>query len=93
VDKPKLPLTVPQSIWNDVCTAVSREFADSYLSGAEVIGRVLLPHTVTAYGRLDGSVKATKAIRSAGLRLVCPPPFGEDESRAEFRRSIVAAEL
>jgi hypothetical protein len=88
MDKPRLPLTVPQSIWNDVCNAVSREFADSYLSGAEVIGNALLANTTLAYDRLNGSANATKAIRHAGLSLVRPPVFGEDEKRAILRADL-----
>ncbi len=75
--EPALPLTVPRSLWDAVAEAVRPTYADSYLSGAEVKGETLWPHTTIAYDRLMKEPFAVKAITDLGLRLVRPLPFAD----------------
>lgn len=76
---PKLPLTVDRELWDAMAKATSREFADSYLSGAEQTLAKLLPRTVTAWERLKQDRHAMLVLKRAGLTLVKPPPFRGDD--------------
>ncbi len=70
--RPKLPLTVPMDIWQEVASASSVAFADSYLSGAEVVGATLKTKTNIAFDRLGRHQEAFKALADLGLRLLSP---------------------
>lgn len=81
MDSPKLPLTVPMQVWVPFATETSPAFADSYLSGADLLGTRLTPKTVTAWMRLRESFGAKKALAGLGLTLAKPAPFHQQQQR------------
>jgi hypothetical protein len=72
---PRLPLTVPLSLWGQLAALVSPAFADSYLSGAQLSGDRLTPRTLTAFERLRESLPARGLLQGLGLDLIKPEPF------------------
>jgi hypothetical protein len=72
---PNLPLTVPYDLWEKVAAVTSPEYADSYLSGAEVHEGRLLPRTQMAWERLKESWPVREVFRQEQITLIKPPPF------------------
>lgn len=72
---PNLALTVPYDLWEKIAGATSPEFADSYLSGAELHAGRLLPRTQTAWERLAQSWPAKEVFRQEKITVIKPPPF------------------
>ena len=69
LDPDPLPVTVPRALHAAVATAVSAEFAASYLCGAVLVGAVLHPRTQTARKRLNDTSAAQAALNEAGVTL------------------------
>jgi hypothetical protein len=76
---PSLALTVDRDFWEKMAVATSVEYADSYLSGAELYNGRLLPRTVTAWERLKDSWAARKVLSDAGVSLIKPPPYSKTQ--------------
>lgn len=74
-----LPITVSLELHGAMTEECGLPFADSYLSGASLVGRVLTPHTVTAWERLTGSRSAMMVLRSLEIVLKRPLPFGHPD--------------
>lgn len=70
--EPRLPLTVPLSLWTQMARAVSPAFADSYLSGARLAGDELTTRTRTAFDRLKMRSEAGSLLNGLGIKLVAP---------------------
>ena len=75
---PNLPVTVDYDFHLAMAKAVTPEFADSYLSGAELYRGVLLPRTHIAWERLKDNAAAMGVIRKHGVKLKEPPYFTAD---------------
>lgn len=75
---PNLPVTVDYDFYQAMSKAVSVEFADSYLSGAELYRGVLLPRTHIAWERLKDSTAAMGVINRHRVKLKEPPYFTAD---------------
>ncbi|WP_312128117.1 hypothetical protein [Brevundimonas sp.] len=75
---PKLPVTVDYDFYAAMAAATSAEYADSYLSGAELYRGKLLPRTHIAWERLKDSTAAMGVIRKHGVTLREPPYFTAD---------------
>lgn len=71
-DQPKLPLTVPPSLWEAMAGATYPAFADSYLSGATINGPTLRTKTNTARSRIMASSPALRVLTDFGLSLAPP---------------------
>ncbi len=84
--RPDLPLTVDYDFWQSMALETSPEFADSYLSGAEVFEGRLLPRTVTAWERLKDTWAATNLLDSRKIKLVKPPPYSPRMTQMAPRR-------
>ena len=72
---PQLPLTVPLDLWEAMAMATSPEYADSYLSGAEVHNGRLLPRTKIGWTRLRDNGAAMHALRRNNITLIEPPLY------------------
>lgn len=83
---PRLPLTVSRALWDEVANDIAPEFADSYLSGANETASTLVPHTVTAFRRLEAKSVAMAVLKRRKLKLIEPLPFGHRD-RSDGRRS------
>lgn len=70
------PSHVPDALLADMVESCGEAFVVSYLSGAAVSGRVLVPWTETAEIRLRRSRDAMAVIERAGLKLERAIPFG-----------------
>lgn len=71
-----IPVTVPAFLFDAMAKATSREFALSYLFGAEMGGRVITPRTFIAYERILASPKAMGVLDHLELILGRPDLFG-----------------
>lgn len=74
-------LTVPQELYDDVCDACGQPFADSYLFGAELHGRVLWPRTQIGWERMRDRRDFTDLMKRLGLILEKPEPYPGDGNR------------
>ena len=72
---PSLPLTVSYDLWEKVAAVTCPEYADSYLSGAEVHEGRLLPRTQTAWERLKDSYPVRELFRKEQIVMIKPPLF------------------
>src|ERR1700674_4310244 len=83
--KPKLPLTVPIELWEEMAAKTSVAFADSYLSGAELNNHVLTAKTNIAFHRLKQNSDAAGLLDKLEIRLARPPHTGNfaEPSRTE----------
>lgn len=72
---PNLPVTVDYDFYNAMAKETGAEFADSYLSGAELHRGILLPRTYKAWERLTESWAAKKVLREQKVVLKEPPYF------------------
>ena len=83
--EPQLALTVPRKVWDAMANDVRPTFADSYLSGARVVGERITPHTMTAYLALTANKWAMKSLVDVGLQLIKPLRYGHPD-RPDFVR-------
>lgn len=75
-DKPKFPIhDIPESLWLAVAGVQSTGFADSYLYGAVLRNRQLIPRTISGYLALRD--KCSKLLEHLNIELVKPKPFHE----------------
>ena len=71
-----LPITVPDWLHLAACDLHGEPWAGSWLSGAVVTHRGLLPRTVTAYEKLKFDGEFRRVLKENDLALLKPPPFG-----------------
>lgn len=71
-----IPSTVPAFLFDAMTKATSRDFAQSYLFGAEIVGRRLTPRTRIAWERLSRNPDAVDVLESLDLSLAKPELFG-----------------
>lgn len=84
---PNLPLTVPYDLWEKVAAVASPEYADSYLSGAELHEGRLLPRTQTAWERLKDNWPVKELFRREKITLIKPPLFDPMRSVQPMQRA------
>ncbi len=69
------PMTLPAELYDAVSARIGQEFADSYLTGAVLDGRKLIPRTQTGYGRMRDTSAFMALLREVGIDLVKPEPL------------------
>ena len=74
-------LTVPQGLYDALADGVSQEFADSYLFGATLDGRVLTPRTECGWSRMTDRYDCRAVLKRLGIDLVRPTPFPGEGNR------------
>ncbi len=86
--KPRFhPMTLEIAFYNAVCDCVNQDFADSYLTGAELSGRRLTPRTLTAYHKMRDVKAFRDLLGKTGIELVEPTPWpGLDGNRLSHRQ-------
>ena len=83
---PAWPLTISRELWDAFADTFSPEFADSWLYGAKVVGKSLIPRTQTGYRKLvdccfisksksRGNSAGGNILAEFGLDLAKPLPF------------------
>lgn len=77
-----LPVTVPDWLHLAARDLHSEAWAGSWLSGAIVTHRGLLPRTVTAYEKLKFDGEFRRILRENNITLLKPPLFGQSDVRA-----------
>jgi hypothetical protein len=79
-------ITVPESLYQAVCANVDQPFADSYLSGATLVGTNLFPRTVTGWERMRDRRDFIDLAKRLDIKLCKPTPFpGENGDRLTAR--------
>jgi hypothetical protein len=79
-------MTLPLELYDAVCERIDQGFADSYLTGAELVGRRLTPRTHTAWRRMRDTAAFRDLLKEAKLELVEPDPFpGRDGRRLSHK--------
>lgn len=80
-------LTVPQEFYDMVCSAAGQPFADSYLFGATLDGRILTPRTAIGYDRMHDRTDFMGLLKQLDIKLVRPTPWpgapGENRASSE----------
>jgi hypothetical protein len=66
------PMTLPVELYDAVCERISQEFADSYLTGAVLVGRKLTPRTLTAYDKMRDVFEFRQFLAETQLELAKP---------------------
>lgn len=84
MSEPCLPLTVDYALWRAVAASSSREFADSYLSGAVQHGKYITARTTIGFDRLKAHGAVMSAIEDYGLTLLKPLPVGHPDRLDTF---------
>ena len=72
---PNLPVTVPRELYDEMLKGCGEDFADSYLSGAELHQNILLPRTHKAWERITENWAAKDVLRFLKITLREPPHF------------------
>lgn len=75
-----LPVTVPDWLHLAACDLHSEPWAGSWLSGAIVTHRGLLPRTMTAYEKLKFDGEFRRILKENDIALLKPPPFGSSQT-------------
>jgi hypothetical protein len=70
--RPKLPLTVPLGLWESIARETYPAFADSYLSGADLVGSKLRTKYLIAFDRIAANAAAMRALAELGIALAKP---------------------
>lgn len=84
--EPAWPLTVSRELWDAFAETFSPEFSDSWLYGAKIVGKSLIPRTQTGYRKLKDCCFVSKSknqthsaggniLIELGLDLAKPLPF------------------
>lgn len=81
-------MTLELAFYNAVCDRVNQDFADSYLTGAELNGRRLTPRTLTAYHKLRDVKAFRDLLAKTGIEMVEPTPWPGPDGRRLSHREI-----
>jgi hypothetical protein len=79
------PTDVNDLLVADMAKACGEEFVLSYLSGATLARKMLMPWTQTAWTRLRASRAAMDVLRVHEVKLERPEPFGSPHHPASLR--------
>lgn len=79
-------MNLPIELYDAVCERIDQTFADSYLTGAELVGRKLTPRTLIAYDKMRDSSAFKDFLKEAKIELVRPTPWpGPDGKRLSHK--------
>lgn len=84
-------MTLDLMFYDAVCEAVNQDFADSYLTGAELVGRRLTPRTATGYQKMRDVRAFMDLLKAANIELVQPSPWPGPDGRRLSHREITPA--
>lgn len=85
------PITIQRALYDAVCEAVNQDFADSYLTGAEMNGRKLTPRTLTGYQKMRDVRAFMDMLEKANIELVRPTPWPGTEGNTLRAQRITPA--
>jgi hypothetical protein len=85
---PAFELTVPTEFYRVVANVSGEDFADSYLWGATLSGKVLMLRTLTAYNAIMGASAVLRAIHDDGVKIEKPSPWPGDGSRMSVANDL-----
>lgn len=81
-------MTIPVELYDAVCERIDQGFADSYLTGAELVGRKLTPRTYTAWCRMRDTSAFRQFLKEAGIELVQPDLWPGRDGKALSHKEI-----
>lgn len=81
-------MNLPPELYDAVCERIDQGFADSYLTGAELMGRKLIPRTYTAWRRMQDTSAFRDLLKEAGIELIQPVLWPGKDGKALSHKEI-----